>query len=407
MSCETNTITKSPSLGRGREVDDAGQQDLHGRILKRPAICQIVHSLHVGGAELLTANLARNLQTQFQFLIICLDELGPVGEQLRREGFEVTVLRRRHGIDLASMRKLAACCRRAEIQLIHAHQYTPFFYALASGMFYRRPPVLFTEHGRWFPDQPRIKRVWFNRLMLRSRDRVVGVGQSVRSALIENEAIPAHRVGVVYNGINLSQFAKGSYSSSGRTRLRRELGFCEEDFILIQVARLDALKDHMTALRALQRVVQQREKVKLLIVGEGDEYASICEVIRKQSLESQVKLVGLRHDVPQLLHSADAFLLTSISEGIPLTVIEAMATALPVVATRVGGLPEIVVEGETGFLANSGNDVDLATAILRLANDPVLCREMGNAGQRRAQSVFSDREMNTAYSKLYAEMLHG
>ena len=124
-------------------------------------------------------------------------------------------------------------------------------------------------------------------------------------------------------------------------------------------------------------------------------------------LESQVRFLGSRSDVPRLLHAADIFLLTSVSEGIPLTVIEAMAAGLPVVATRVGGVPEIVEDGKTGWLAPAGNDAELADAVLRLAESLPLRKQMGIAGRQRAESMFSDVQWIDSYARLYAEMLNG
>src|SRR5204862_1893786 len=133
--------------------------------------------------------------------------------------------------------------------LVHAHQYTPFFYALAARLLYRRPPVLFTEHGRHQPDYPRRKRMVINRLLLERRDRVVGVGEAVRQALIANEGIPARRIEVVYNGIDANQFAPARHLEGQREKVRAELGLSATDLVILQVARLDYLKDHATAVR--------------------------------------------------------------------------------------------------------------------------------------------------------------
>src|SRR5205823_146130 len=126
----------------------------------------------------------------------------------RGEGFTVERLGRRAGLDWRCILRLSAFLRREQASLIHAHQYTPFFYAAASRFLWGGQPILFTEHGRHFPDYPRRKRMIFNWVLLRRRDRVVGVGEAVRQALIANEGIPAQRVRVVYNGIDLSRFGR-------------------------------------------------------------------------------------------------------------------------------------------------------------------------------------------------------
>jgi glycosyltransferase involved in cell wall biosynthesis len=358
----------------------------------------------VGGAEVLAAGLARRLSASYRFLFVCLDALGPLGRDLREEGFPVWVLGRKPGLDWNCARHLAQLLRRESVDLLHAHQYTPFFYAMTARLLCRRPPVLFTEHGRHFPDYPRRKRMVANRLLLERRDRVVAVGEAVRQALLQNEGLPAGRVQVIYNGINLAPFANGT---ADRAALRQEMDVGPDDLVILQVARLDYLKDHATALGALRQVVARRPDARLVLVGEGPERAMIEEQVHQQRLDRHVRRLGLRSDIPRLLRASDLFLLTSISEGIPLTVIEAMAAGLPVVATRVGGVAEIVADGKTGFLAPARDQATLAQGILRLAQDATLRGEMGQLGCERARALFADSQMHGGYLELYREMLGG
>jgi glycosyltransferase involved in cell wall biosynthesis len=368
----------------------------------KATICQLLHSLRVGGAEVLAARLARQLSGEFRFVFLCLDELGTLGQELRDEGFPMCVLGRSPGVDWKCSWRLQQFLRREQVDLVHAHQYTPFFYALTARLCYRRPPVLFTEHGRHFPDYPRPKRKVANRLLLERRDRVVGVGHSVRHALIDNEGIPGGRVQVIYNGVDLSPFANGVH---GRSTVRQEMGVGPEDLVILQVARLDPIKDHATAVRALEQVLPHRPNARLVFVGEGPQRAEIEAFVRQRGLEGQVRLMGLRTDVARLLPAADVFLLTSVSEGIPLTLIEAMAARLPVVATRVGGVAETVEDGRTGLLAEAGDAAALAERILRLAGDRALAVEMGRLGRERALALFSESQMHAGYSQLYRDML--
>src|SRR5205085_6407866 len=155
-----------------------------------------------------------------RFVFVCMDELGALGHELRDEGFAVHVLARRSGLDVHFPRRLADVWRREHVTLVHAHQYTPFFYAMLARLLYRRTPVLFTEHGRHYPDYPRRKRMVANRFLLRRRDRVIGVGEAVRQALIANEGMSAERVGVIYNGIDLERYAA---SRDERAAVREEL----------------------------------------------------------------------------------------------------------------------------------------------------------------------------------------
>lgn len=373
--------------------------------LDRPAnnlvILQTLHSLQVGGAEVLTARLVRRLKDRFHFVFACLDELGTLGQELRDEGFTVEVLGRRTGIDLACVRRLARVAIKHRAEVIHAHQYTPFFYSRAPGWFGRRPPVLFTEHGRAFPDLPNRKRMAFNRLFLRKADCVVAVGKDVKRALVENEGIPSSRIDVIYNGVRLSDFAG---EPELRCQIRRELGIATEAPVAIQVARLDYLKDHCTALRSAERVAKTCPQFRLILVGEGPERSKVEAEITKRNLKEHVILLGLRTDVKQLLAAADLFLLTSISEGIPVTLIEAMGARLPIVSTAVGGVTEVVEHAKAGLLTAAGDDGALAEAIISLIRDAALRRSLGNEGYARARQVFSEEEMHRRYAEYYCRI---
>jgi sugar transferase (PEP-CTERM/EpsH1 system associated) len=369
----------------------------------RPAtICHLLHGLRVGGAEVLAARLARQLRNRYQFMFACLDEIGSLGEELRSEGFCVYLLGRRSGIDWRCSWRLSRFLRSEKVDLLHAHQFTPFFYAMTGRFMRKTPAVLLTEHGRHFPDYPRMKRRVINRLWLRSRDRVVAVGQAVRQALIDNDGFQTKHVGVIYNGVDGSLFGG---DDNDRELIRRELDIGVDDFLLIQVARLDYLKDHATAVRALARVVQGLPSARLILVGEGPERQKIVADIERAGMQNHVRLLGLRTDIARLLRAADVFLLTSISEGIPVTLIEAMAAGIPVVSTNVGGIPEVVVDEQTGLLAPSGDDAALAERVLRLRADSLWRKSLAEAGRERALSMFSEPQMHSQYVRLYDEML--
>jgi glycosyltransferase involved in cell wall biosynthesis len=385
-------------------MDRAGQVVESQLPMTSATVCQILHSLNVGGAEVLATRLARQLRESFRFLFVCLDDLGTLGRELIQDGFPVHVLGRNRGVDWKCSRRLADLLRRERVDLVHAHQYTPFFYGVTARLLCRRPPVLFTEHGRWHPDYPRRKRMVANRILLEHRDQVVGVGEAVRQALIRNEGIPAGRVEVIYNGVDLSRFQT---NAQDRALIRQELCLDADDLMILQVARLDALKDHASAIRSLGRVIQQRHNVRLVLVGEGPEEVPIRDLVKQLGLERQVQLLGLRTDVARLLAASDVALLTSVSEGIPLFLIEAMAAKRPVVSTSVGGVGEIVEEESTGLLAPAGDDKKLAEHILRLAQDPALRHRFGRLGRARAEALFSESQMHARYLELYDAMLQG
>jgi glycosyltransferase involved in cell wall biosynthesis len=156
----------------------------------------------------------------------------------------------------------------------------------------------------------------------------------------------------------------------------------------------------------MARVVRRVPTAKLLLVGSGPEEQAIRQQITQLGLGQSVRFLGLRKDVARLLAQADLFLLTSISEGIPLTIIEAMCAGVPVVCTRVGGVPEVVIDGETGLTAAAGDDEGLAAAVLRLAEDPAFHQQAARRAAERACALFREDQMANRYLELYREMSH-
>jgi glycosyltransferase involved in cell wall biosynthesis len=173
--------------------------------------------------------------------------------------------------------------------------------------------------------------------------------------------------------------------------------------LIVAVGRLKAPKDFLTLVRALGRL--EPASFEAVIVGEGPDRPLLEDEIRGLGLTDRVRLAGERHDIPELLAASDIFALASSSEGMPVSVLEAMAAGLPVVASRVGGLPEQVVHGETGVLAAPGDPEDLAEALARLVADGELRRRLGAAGRARAEQSFDLEPFRRAHLELYSREL--
>jgi L-malate glycosyltransferase len=369
---------------------------------RNPTIGHLLHTLHVGGAEMLARQFAFQAHPNCRAVFFCLDELGTLGLELREAGYPVEVLRRRPGFDLRCVLRLARCLRRFRVDVLHTHQYGPFLYGALARLFARNTPLVFTEHGRDFPDYRRPKRVLANRILLKRHDRVVAVGQWVRRALVQHEGFAPERVDVIRNGVDSRLFTCGR---SSRDEIRGQLGVTPDETLVVQVARLNRLKDHPTAIKAMELVRLQDSAVRLAIVGDGEERTALEQMINSRSLGSAVSLLGLRTDISRLLSAADIFLLTSISEGIPLTLLEAMLSRLPSICTSVGGIPEVIIDGETGFLAGASDAYSVAARIAQLARSRETRRAFGEAGYRRAVTLFSAEQMLAEYRALYRELL--
>lgn len=354
---------------------------------------------------MLVADMIRSLSDRFRCAVACLDDIGSIGESLMAEGVPLTLLNRKPGLDWKCGRRLAAWAKEQQVGLMHVHQCTPMFQAMMSRFPGGTPPFLLTEHGRHHPDVPSRKRSVCHRLLLRKKDRLVAVGEATRQALIANEGLPSDRVEVIYNGVELSQFR--NVAPSVRQEVRDELKLAHDELVITLVARLDPIKDHPTAIATLERVREAIPKARLLVVGDGPERENIENIVKRQRLDEHILLLGTRRDVPRLLRASDVFLMTSVGEGIPLTIIEAMAAGVPVVSTRVGGIPEMISDEETGFLREPGDAIGLAKAIVTLRHDTTLREQITSAARDRAFSDFSREKMLASYATIYEEMLRG
>ncbi len=372
--------------------------------MAKPTIGHVLHRLDLAGAEVLAAALARKLSTAYRFVFLCLDGTGPQAEGLERDGFRVVNLERRPGIDLRVARRIRHAAGMHRIDLLHAHQYTPFFYAAMSRYWQSRPRILFTEHGRHYPDFRRPKRVIANRVLIKSTDRVTAVGEFVRKMVVRNEGIPADRIQVIYNGIDPAQFPAGQVSS--RDEARQLLDIPPGCPAIMQVARFHPVKDHETALRAFADVVKEMNSAILLLVGEG-ERRHACETLADELgiPDDNVRFTGLRNDISRILPAADVFMLSSLSEGISVTLLEAMACSLPIVATDVGGNGEVVRHGETGLLSPRGDHVALSRHLVTLLRDEPRRIQMGEAGRKRLLETFTQDRMHSRYAEIYEQML--
>lgn len=373
----------------------------------RPVIAQVLHRLDRAGAEVLAAGLARGLRDRFDFVFLCLDGLGPLADELADAGFPVEELGRQPGIDRGLARRLRDRLSHHRASLVHAHQYTPFFYsALSRGLFSRQLhgaglPILFTEHGRHYPDRRSLKRTLANKLLLKPSDRVTAVGEFVKTALIQNEAIPANRIDVIHNGIDPGP----EPTDDDRANARERLGIAPDRPVAMQVARFHPVKDHQTALRAWSIVHQQLPDALLILVGDGPERESLEALAQTLDLQDAVRFTGSVDNARKLIPAADLCLLTSLSEGLSVTLLEAMAAGKPILATDVGGNPEAVENSKTGLLAPRGDIEAIANGILQLLpNAPYTARTLGTAGRERLLNHFTADRMHASYAQQYESL---
>jgi glycosyltransferase involved in cell wall biosynthesis len=368
----------------------------------RPRVAFVMHVMQVAGAEVLVAETIRRLAGRIDPVVLCLDGVGSLGERLLAEGVPVVAFGRRPGRDWRLAWRLARELRHRGVSVVHAHQYTPFFYAaLARLMAGRSVKVIFTEHGRHYPDVVSPLRRTVNRLALaRLADSVNACCDFSASALAHVDGFSARPIEVIPNGIELDRYDP----APDRASLRRSLGLDPARRYVVTVARFHPVKDHATLLRGFQQVAGSRPDVDLLLAGDGPLRPDLEELTRSLGVEARVRFLGVRSDVPSLLKAADLFALTSVSEAASLTVLEAMASRLPVVVTAVGGNPEMVRHGVEGLLVPRGDVAGVASALLRLLDDPPAAEAMGAAGRERVERQYQLAQTVESYWRLYQRL---
>ena len=357
---------------------------------------QVLLSLDPGGTERLAIELARRLHQHHEMVVCCLDRRGLWASELEDIGVPVTTLGRAPGFAPRLGQRIAAEAKRRRASVLHCHQYSPFVYG-ALARLWTPLHVIYTEHGR-ANDGPRsIKRRVVNTVLSRVPDGIYAVSEDLKRHMI-SEGFPGDRIEVVSNGVA----DRGMPDAAIRVAARTQLNASPTDYLVGAVGRLDPVKDLCSLIDGFSRFRQQAGKGKLILIGEGPERAALTEAIERERLEGLVTLLGQRSDVATLLPGLDVFVNSSIFEGVSLTLLEAMAAGLPIVATRVGGTPEVVIDGATGVLVPARSASALADALNRLAVDSDQRRAFGAAARARFESHYSIDHMAQRYAAIYS-----
>ncbi|HXG03929.1 MAG TPA: glycosyltransferase, partial [Candidatus Binatia bacterium] len=330
-------------------------------------VVHVLHTLAVGGTENGVVNLVNALARDARHTVIAVTTSGPLAARLPA-GVEVHALDKRPGTDPAALVRLTRLLRRLRPDIVHSRNWGAFD-AVAAARLAGVPVVIHGEHGREAadPEGRDRRRNRLRRLLSPMVARWVTVSHDLRRWLVGRVGIRADRVETIHNGVDTARFGEGD-----REAAREALGLEPGRPVVGTVGRLDPVKDHVRLVTAFRSVVARRPDALLVICGDGPLRDELRRAVETAGLEASVRLLGERDDVPRVLAALDVFTLPSIAEGISNTILEAMATGLPVVATRVGGNPELVEDGVTGRLVEPRRPEALAQALLDYLNDPVL-----------------------------------
>ena len=373
-----------------------------------PLIAHVIYHLAVGGLENGLVNLINRLpRKRFRHAIICLTDYTEFRSRIQNPDIRVYVLHKHPGNDLRLYLKLWRLFRELRPDVVHTRNLATLeaqLPALIAGVPYR----VHGEHGRDISDLDGSNRKYqlLRRLFSPMVQRYIALSRDLERYLHVRVGIPASKISHICNGVDTEKFRPASERREG---IVPENFSTPETFIIGTVGRMEAVKDQLNLVKAFIRLVnecpQGSDYLRLIMIGDGMLRNPALSMLEAARLGDIAWLPGECDNVPEMLGAMDVFVLPSLAEGISNTILEAMATGLPVVATNVGGNSEILLHGKTGFLVPRSDPDALAAAIRRYVDDPVLRQIHGASARSRCEAEFSIGAMVRNYQNLYDELL--
>ncbi|HZF16076.1 MAG TPA: TIGR03088 family PEP-CTERM/XrtA system glycosyltransferase [Steroidobacteraceae bacterium] len=373
-----------------------------------PLIVHVIHRLDIGGLENGLVNLINTMpRERFRHHIVCLTAAGEFRRRIRDPEVEVSALNRRTGQDLGMHWRLWRLLRRLRPAIVHTRNLAALECQWIAALARVRGRV-HGEHG-WDVTDLHGSNRRYNALRRATRfvvDRYVTMSRDLTSWLEVTVGVAAERIDQIYSGVDCDRFHP---RDAGRARLANPDFAREGDIIIGTVGRMEPVKNPLLLVEAFIRLAESEpalaDRLRLILVGDGPLREPCARRLAEAGRASQAWLAGSRSDIDELLAALDIFVLPSLNEGISNTILEAMASALPVVATRVGGSPEIVRDEQTGLLCEPNDVQSMCDRLRRYVADDSLRREHGKAGRASAERDFSLARMTERYLSVYERVL--
>jgi sugar transferase (PEP-CTERM/EpsH1 system associated) len=363
-------------------------------------IAQVVLRLDVGGLERLVLHLAAFARNKGHLVsVICLERPGTLAPEFEAAGLKIYCLNKPPGISPDVTRNALALLRELRPDVIHTHQIGALLYVGSAARRAGISAVVHTEHSdhvsnaRTFQRRWRTKIVWW--WAARYARKFICVSDTVANSA--RSMVPARKLQVIDNGIDLIPFESGNQ----RNAIRAEWGIPSDAPVIGTVARLAEVKRQDLLIRAFAGVRQANPNSHLILVGDGEARPGLERLVSSLGLKQCVHFTGSRPNPHAYLQAMDVFALTSRLEGLPLAVLEACAARLPVVATRVGGVPRVIEHNESGILIESGDQTALEDALKLLLADRALAKKLGEAGRQRIEQRYTIARMADDYERQY------
>lgn len=367
-------------------------------------IMHVVDQLGKGGLENGLVNLIEHLDPlRFEHVVYAIRKLGPNADRLAKSQVRVVCQGKQDSDSRFQVGRLARAIREVRPDIVHTRNWAAVE-AVVAGRWVGSCKVVHSEHGLEAGAEVREprRRVWFRRLAYHLADRVLSVSYQLRDLHARRTGFDSARITVIHNGVDRERFFP---DPAVRASMRRELGLSANELCIGCVGNLFPVKGHITALQAMERFATQRpDNWRLLLIGDGPERAALEDYLQGREWKDRVRFLGTSHRVPALLNAMDVYVLPSIAEGICNSLLEAMASGLPVIATRTGGNPEVVVDGESGLLFPVGDVARLAEHLLLLSEGEQRRTELAHKALRRVGEEFSLESMVDKYAQLYESL---
>lgn len=376
---------------------------------KKKKILLYTDTTQIGGAEGHMLALARFLNKEkFEISLLCSrhERLNEWCKKMKDEGVQVTRLIAKYKHNPRHYFSLKEKIEDFKIDLVHAHIWNPasgrYAYMAAKAM---KTPLLTTEHD---PFVLSALKNWIKKKLIKNISHLIAVSEKNRELLEKNYPTLKGKTSVVQNGIDLTAFESqlSTFTKEDREKLREEIfKVSEKTSVIIAVAELHPRKGLLYLLEAAQKIQEKNQDFKIIIVGTGAQKKLLEKKIKKLGLEREVSLLGYQHNIPHLLAASEIFVLPSLNEAFGLVLLEAMAANLPIVATKNGGIPEIITNNVTGLLVPPAESSELAYAILRLLNNKDLAHRLAQEGHKLVKKMFNVQDMVKKTEAIYNTIL--
>lgn len=351
-----------------------------------------------GGAERVISNLSASLDPARYRAILCLFRPGWIQEHTENRGVRTYVIPTQGMFDWRWVLRVKRLLKDEHVDLIHAHEFDAnvqgTFVAALSGV-----PLVATVHGKnyfWEKLRRRLAYQWVSR-----NATMVAVSENLKQFIVEKVGVDSGHVKVVYNGVDLLPHC----GPDDIDQCRKELDLPTSDQIVGVVGNLYPVKGHQYLIAAIPAVLAKCPNTTFIFAGRGQLEGELKEQAHQLGVAQKVRFLGLRQDIPRILAVLHAFVLPSLSEGLSMAILEAMVAGKPVIATDVGGNPELVEDSETGYLVPSQNSQALADRLISLLMNRDRALQFGKVGQLRAQGQFSLRTMVREYQAIYDQCI--